>query len=234
MDRLAWRALTSRPLRSLLTILGVGIGVGVLAASLTLSAALDAAVDRTVNDVVGRADLRVSAFLEDGLSGEAVEAVRGTAGVVDAAASIERRTFLAGSPAGATAAAVTILGIDPPAYAGLHDLRLVAGSALARPDEPAALVSERLAAEDGYTLGSQITIQGTGAPEALRIVGLLAGSGPLGGAGRTVVVPIEIAQRAFGLDGATRVDLRLDPSVPMGTVVAGIAQRLTSEPYILA
>ncbi len=37
MDRLAWRALTSRPLRSFLTIVGVGLGVGVLAASLTLT-----------------------------------------------------------------------------------------------------------------------------------------------------------------------------------------------------
>lgn len=234
MDRLAWRALTSRPLRSFLTIVGVGLGVGVLAASLTLSAALDMAVDRTVNDVVGRADLRVSAFLESGLSAEAVDAVRGAPGVTASAAAIERRTFLGGAPRGATAAAVTVLGIDPPAYADLHDLRLVAGSALARPDEPAALISERLAADDGYTVGSQITIQGVGAPEPLRIVGLLAGSGPLGGAGRTVVVPIQIAQRAFGLDGATRVDLRTDPAVPMGTVVAGIAQRLTTEPYILA
>jgi putative ABC transport system permease protein len=234
MDRLAWRALTSRPLRSFLTIVGVGLGVGVLAASLTLSAALDMAVDRTVNDIVGRADLRVSAFLENGLSAEAIEAVRGTAGVTAAAAAIERRTFLGGSPRGTTAAAVTVLGIDPPEYAALHDLHLVAGSALARPDEPSALVSERLAADDGYTVGSQITIQGVGAPEPLRIVGLLAGSGPLGGAGRTVVVPIQIAQQAFGLPGATRIDLRLDPAVPMSSVVAGIAQRLTTEPYILA
>ncbi|MEZ0240820.1 MAG: FtsX-like permease family protein [Chloroflexota bacterium] len=234
MDRLAWRALSSRPLRSFLTILGVGLGVGVLAASLTLSAALDTAVDRTVNDVVGRSDLRVSAFLENGLSAAAIEAVQGTAGVTESAAAIERRTFLGASPRGGTAAAVTVLGVDPPAYAKLHDLRIVAGSALARADEPAALVSERLAADDGYAVGSQITIQGVGAPEPLRIVGLLAGSGPLGGTGRTVVVPIQIAQRAFGLEGATRVDLRLDPGVPMGTVVAGIAQRLTTEPYILA
>jgi len=233
MDRLAWRALTSRPLRSFLTIVGVGLGVGVLAASLTLGAALETAVDRTVNDVVGRSDLRVSAFLETGLSAGAVQAVRDSAGVAEAAAAIERRTFLGGSPHGATAA-VTVLGIDPPAYTALHDLRLVAGSALVRPDEPAALVSERLAAEDGYSVGSQITIQGIGAPEPLRIVGLLAGSGPLGGAGRSVVVPIQIAQRAFGLDGATRVDLRIDPAVPMGAVVAGIARRLTTEPYILA
>ncbi|HKB27702.1 MAG TPA: hypothetical protein VKC59_01650, partial [Candidatus Limnocylindrales bacterium] len=60
LDRLAWRAVLARPLRSILTIVGIALGVGVLSASLTLSAALDAAVDRTVHDLVGRADLRVS------------------------------------------------------------------------------------------------------------------------------------------------------------------------------
>ena len=53
LDRLAWRTLASRPLRSLLTIAGIALGVAVLCASLTLGAALDAAVDRTVRDMVG-------------------------------------------------------------------------------------------------------------------------------------------------------------------------------------
>jgi hypothetical protein len=59
IDRLAWRAVLARPLRSLLTIVGIALGVGVLSASLTLSAALDAAVERSVNNLVGRADLLV-------------------------------------------------------------------------------------------------------------------------------------------------------------------------------
>ena len=67
IDRLAWRTVAARPLRSVLTILGIALGVGVLGASLTLGAALDQAVDRTVRDMVGRADLRVSGFLESGL-----------------------------------------------------------------------------------------------------------------------------------------------------------------------
>ena len=68
LDRLAWRAVAARPLRSLLTIVGIALGIAVLSASLTLGAALDQAVDRTVRDLVGRADLRVSGFLETGLS----------------------------------------------------------------------------------------------------------------------------------------------------------------------
>jgi hypothetical protein len=57
LDRLAWRTIAARPLRSFLTILGIALGVAVLSASLTLGAALDQAVARTVRDMVGRADL---------------------------------------------------------------------------------------------------------------------------------------------------------------------------------
>ena len=78
MDRLAFRAVASRPLRSFLTVLGIALGIAVLSASLTLGAALDAAVDRTVRDLVGRADLRVSGFLESGLSPESVDPITPT------------------------------------------------------------------------------------------------------------------------------------------------------------
>ena len=94
INRLAWRALAARPVRTFLTMLGVALGVGVLSASLTLGAGLNAAIDRTVRDVVGSADLRVSAFLEHGLSDATVDAIRGTAGVDIVAPTVERGTFL--------------------------------------------------------------------------------------------------------------------------------------------
>ena len=42
---------------------------------------------------------------------------------------------------------------------GLHDLVLVAGSPLANPDEHSALITEQLAAQDGLTVGSPISMQ---------------------------------------------------------------------------
>src|SRR5207244_6158776 len=93
LARPPWRTPASRPLRSLLTIAGIALGVAVLCASLTLGAALDAAVDRTVRDMVGRADLRVSGFVEGGLSEAAVSTIVGTAGVLDAAPVVEHKTF---------------------------------------------------------------------------------------------------------------------------------------------
>src|SRR5512143_1473145 len=104
LNRFAWRMLAARPLRTLLTIVGVGLGVGVLAASLTLGAALDTAVDRTVRDLVGRADLRVSAFLEGGLSDAAVATLEQADGLARGTGVPEHRTFLGRSATGDPAA----------------------------------------------------------------------------------------------------------------------------------
>ncbi len=229
---LAWRTVAARPLRSLLTILGIGLGVAVLTASLTLGAALDAAVDRTVRDMVGRADLRVSGFLETGLSDASVATITSTPGVEDAAAVVEHRTFPAGSPTGETADAVTVLGIDPGSYLRLHDLPLVSGSPLESASEQVALVTEALAASDGYTVGSKLSLLGAGGLTELRVVGILPGVGPVAGTGRTVVAPIGVAKAAFGLQGATRVDLRL----AAGTLesVGATFEATMTEPYVLA
>ncbi|HXI46093.1 MAG TPA: FtsX-like permease family protein, partial [Candidatus Acidoferrales bacterium] len=233
LNRLAWRMLSARPLRTLLTLIGIGLGVGVLAASLTLGAALDTSVGRTVHDLVGRADLRVSAFLERGLSDEAVSTVATTDGVGVSTAVLEKRTFLGATGAANPAPAVTVLGVDPATYATVHDLPLVAGSGLASADEPVALISQQLAAQDGYSVGSQITLLGAGGQQALRVVGIVSTSGTVAGAGRTVIVPIGVAHQAFALVGATRVDLQVTPGTDPATVAAAIAARM-GEPYVLS
>ncbi len=232
---LAWRALAARPLRSVLTILGVALGVAVLGASLTLGAGLDAAVNRTVRDVVGVADLRVSAFLERGLAPATVDAIAATEGVSVAAASIERRVFPSPAAGHAPADPVTVLGVDPGSYATLHPLELVAGDILARRDETSVIVTESLATSDGYALGSEVTLQGRDEPVHLRVVGILAGPGPVAGtAGRTMLVPIDTLQAIYGPLGVTRVDVALADGASATDVAARFAARITDDPYVLA
>jgi putative ABC transport system permease protein len=232
LDRLAWRTVAARPLRSVLTILGIALGVGVLSASLTLGAALDASVEKTVAEMVGKADLRVSGFLESGLSARSLETIASTDGVLDTAPVIELRTFPSGKPGGGTADAVTVLGIEPLSYRRVHELPLVAGAGLERPDEPAALVTEQLAAEDGYIVGSELTLLGVGGIAELRVVGIVPGFGPIAGSGRTVIIPIDTARRTFGLEGATRVDLKLEPNA-LDIAKSQLESGMT-EPYVLA
>jgi len=236
LTRLAWRSLAARRLRTSLTIVGVALGVGVLFASLATSAGIESSIDRTVDDLVGRADLRVTAFQERGLSAETIATIAGTPGVDVAAPVLERRTYLRqelGDPTLPTP--VTVLGIDPATDAQVHDLDLIEGAALARPGEPSALITERLARDDGYGPGSELTLQAGGDPERFRVIGIVAGDGPpVGAFGRTVIVPIDGARRVFALDGATRVDVRVAEGASVADVEAALVERLVAEPYVLS
>ncbi|MBI3747110.1 MAG: ABC transporter permease [Chloroflexi bacterium] len=235
LDRLAWRTLAARPLRTILTIAGIALGVAVLSASLTMGAGLDAAIARTVRDVVGNADLRVSAFREDGLSSGTADVIAATTGVAVVAPTVERRTYLAPVLGEPLRGAVTIVGIDPLPYAQLHPVELVAGYPLARPDETSAVITESLAKSDGFTIGSQLIVQGVGSPAYLRVIGILAGPGPAAGSGgRTVLIPIATAQAVFGMRGLSRVDIGLTPGASAASVSAALGDRLTAEPYVLS
>ena len=234
---LAWRSLAARPVRSLLTAIGVGLGVGLLAASVATSSGIDAAVDRTVVDLVGNADLRVSAFQETGLSAESVALIRATGGVDAVAPVLERRLYLRPpvTTVGGLGTPVTVLGIDPIADAAVHIVRLSAGAPIDRPDASTALITERLAREDGYGIGGEVTLQTVGEAETFRIVGVIAGDGPvLGTGGRTVVIPLDAATRIFAAFGVDRVDLTIAEGSTVLEVVDGIESGLTGEPYVLS
>ena len=236
LTNLAFRSLRARPLRAVLSALGVALGVAVLFAGLATSAGVEASVRSTVNDLVGRSDLRVAAFGETGLSADTVALIAGTPGVDVAAPALERRTYLAGSLDDATLPPpVTVLGVDPVLDARLHDLVLVAGSPLSEPGEHSALITEHLAAQDGLTVGSPLSMQAAGDPVSYRVIGIVAGDGPLTGAfGRTVIVPLQTAQAVFDETGVTRVDIGLSPGSDRATVSSALESRLTSQPYVLS
>jgi putative ABC transport system permease protein len=238
LTSLAWRSLAARRGRTLLSVVGIALGVGVLFASLATEAGIDASIDRTVRDLVGRADLRVAAFQDRTLSADSVAAIAAAPGVVVAAPVLERRTYLAPSldNPDALPAPVTIIGIDPPLEARVRDLALVAGSALSATDVPAVIITERLAAEDGLTLGASVEVQGgESGPVDLQVVGIVAGDGPfVGSAGRTVIMPIDTARGIFGETGASRVDIVVGEGATPTEVAAALDVALTSEPYVLS
>lgn len=235
LNGLAWRGLRARPMRTGLTIAGVTLGVAVLFAGLATNAGIEAAVDRSVSTLVGRADLRVAAFGESGLSDATLATIVATPGVTVAAPAFERRTYLGAetfAPGFPLPPPVTIAGIEPAAEAALHDLTLSAGSALTGEAANDALVNATLAREDGLAVGDTIEMQTIDAPVHLRIVGILAGDGPwAGGGGRAVVVPLGTAQAIFDADGLTRVDIGT-PST--AAVTDALESTLLSEPYVLS
>ena len=243
----AWRSLVARPVRSLFSIAGVAIGVAVLVAALAVTAGLDASIDRTVASIVGRADLRVSAFTETGLSAGTVTALDAVPGVALTAPAIERRSFIGSAPGRPTTREpVTVLGIDPAREPRVRDLALARGVPLAALDEDAALITERLAAAEAIDVGGELVIYGAGAPLRLRVIGVLTGDGPaVGSSGRTVVLPINTAARLNDADGQasaraaspsgiSRVDVVVAAGVDVDAVTAAIGQALVMEPYVLS
>ncbi len=239
LNALARRSLFARPLRTVLTILGIGLGVGVLEAALLLEAGMGTAVQRAVDSSMGRAELRVAAVAETGLGVPTLDALRVTPGVVAVAPELERRTYPAPAlgAGGALPQAVTVLGVDAAADSTIHERALQSGSPLTAASTDAALVSTRLAADDGLTVGGSVTLNGSGdvPPATFRIIGILApGTETSDPAGRLVIVPLVRAQQLFGVTGVDRADLLLADGTTPAMVVAGLDRRLRAEPYTVA
>ncbi len=241
----AWRSLRARPLRTALSVVGIALGVAVLFAALATNAAIEAGVGRTVSDVMGRADLRVGAFEERGLSAASVSAIAGTPGVARAAPLFEQRTYLqrdslgnAASAAAVWAAPLAVIGIDPLLDAGsggIHDVRLASGTGLTPGSRTDALMPANLARDLGVGLGGSVVLLGTNGPVSFKVVGLLAGGGPdPTNTGRAIVVPLAATAALFGSRGASWVDVTLGTNATVYTVAAELDQRLTFEPYVLS
>ncbi len=237
-NALARRSLVARPLRTVLTGVGIALGVGVLVAALIINAALDTAVERSVRDLLGRADLRVAAFEEQGLSGATVSAVATTPGVAAVAPTLERRTYpLPATDAPALPAPVTVVGIERAADPAVHDRPLAAGEPLGTGDDHGTLVSADLAREASLGVGATITLLGDPAapPTAFTVVGVLAPTpGDPDPAGRSVVVPLAAAQELFATDRVTAVDVLLADGGDVTAVTAALEERLAGEPYTLS
>ena len=245
----AWRSLVARPARTALTAFGIAIGVAVLVAALAVDAGLEASIDKTVAGLVGRADLRVGAFTERGLSDRTLTAVDAAPGVALTAPAIERRSFLAAGPGhAASTEPVTVLGVDLPRESRVRDMTLIRGETTTLgPGD--ALITERLAASEGVDVGGQLTVLGSGAPVQVTVTGILPGDGPLpGSAGRTVVLGLTTAAElndagdngdtaddaSAGVAGLTRIDVVLAAGAHEASVTRTIEGALTIEPYVLS
>ena len=78
-------------------------------------------------------------------------------------------------------------------------------------------------------------MQGAGNRQAYRVIGILAGEGPLNGTfGRTVVVPLQTAQAVFADTAVTRVDIGVAAGTDIGAVSDALVSRLVTQPYVLS
>ena len=173
-------------MRTLLTLLGVGLGVAMFVSIRLASTSALASFGDTVDAVAGKANLEVSASSE-GVDERVFPAVRKVPGVRAASPVVE--SYLrarAGGPPLRTSAAplddwpetVLLLGLDPLSEGRFDRLRLPPessrGAALALMADPrAAAVPGGFAARHELRLGDTLTVLASGRPEPLVVRRLL-------------------------------------------------------------
>lgn len=235
LSSFAWRSLTARPGRTILTVLGVAFGVALITGTLLASDAASRAVSRAAADLYGGADLRIRAFDSDGLSEDSVTAIGALPGVAIAAPVSERRLTLSTQP-GPDEQVFTLLaiGVDPAAEVALERPVLAAGTMLDDAAPNGVLVSANWAAEHGLGIGDELLLTGsTVETEPLRIRGLLAntGVGALSG-GSVVMLPNATLDAAFEIvTPATSVDVAVHEG-RMDEVESGL-DRVLAEPFVV-
>ncbi|HLA15657.1 MAG TPA: FtsX-like permease family protein [Candidatus Limnocylindrales bacterium] len=240
LSSLALRTVLARPARSGLTIAGVALGVGVLLAVLITNVGIARGSERAVADLLGAADLRVSAFEERGLDAASVDAIAEVEGIERSTASIDQQTYVLSTIASGIAESVDpvrVRGVDPATFGLVHEVRLADGTTLATGDADVAVISRTLADELGLTVGGEVTLLGDAdlGPLSLEVRGVLAAGDPRPvGVDRTVLIPLATAQRLFGTDGVHAVDVVVAADASAEAVTAAIEQRLVTRPYIVA
>src|SRR5687768_5817879 len=95
---LAWRGLISRPLRTGLAVLGIALGVAAVTATMVVGSSSEQALRSATADLLGRADVRLRAFADEGFGPRTVQAIRTLPGVVAAAPVSERRLTVSTAP----------------------------------------------------------------------------------------------------------------------------------------
>src|SRR6188472_397216 len=128
LSAIAWRGLLARPLRTALSIIGVALGVAVVTATIVVGSASEQALESVSAGMLGRADVRLRAFADEGFGPRTVQAIRTQPGVIAAAPVSERRLTVSTAPGeDERVFTLLVLGIDPDVDATIRDVSLAAG-----------------------------------------------------------------------------------------------------------
>ncbi len=223
---LAWRNLSARPGRTLLTLLGIALGVAaVLATGITnrnVANTLDGLFERTL----GSAELQIIPLGNKTTVKEAnLEIVRRTPGVHLAVPIIRTNTVLPGSlHAGQPVfnsngqveigKSVEVEGIDPAIEPEMRVYTLVSGR-FPTLGQYEALVSQSFADQNDLTLGGDLVLFGPNGNESLEISGILADNGAaMVNSGNVVFAPIDVVRQIFSLEqGYSEINIQTQTGI---------------------
>ena len=226
---IVWRHLTAEPLRTALTVSGVGLGVAVYVAVAAANVEVLRSFEQAVLGVAGRTTLQVTAAvsMSQGFDETVIEPIRKAPGVLRATPVIEISGAWRASSR--SPVALLILGVDLLEESSFRDYRLSAGSdptgweMLLEPDS--VFLGRRVAARYGLGVGSILDIRAGAIVRRLVVRALVEGRGPSGSAlEELALMDIAAAQWTFDrLGHLDRIDLVSDPAMPVEEV-RGVVQ----------
>lgn len=225
--KLTIRAVQRRPLRTILSMLGIMIGVaGILALGITNTAAM-ASISELFAESSGRTDLMItSASGSDTLSPGVLRTTVNMGEIQYALPIVNIRTALA-DEAGGDGLSLSFFGFDS---GGLQlqgvvaelepfarDYEITAGRFLGPTlDAYEVVFVENFALDEDIDVGDRVRIMTPNGAETLKVVGLMAKEGPgQTNNGAFGVVPVEAAQKMFNrTDEYDQIDLIIDENQP--------------------
>lgn len=226
--RLAWRYLSGRGLRSLLTTLAITFGVMLLFGMNGVIPAMLDAFDRSMMSSAGKIDLTVTSAFRQPIDATVLDTVARTEGVRAASAVVERPAPLKPDDSIPQADRVTqvgVVGIDPATAGEIRDFPLAEGRELGVADGDVVVLSSDLAGRLKLKLGDELVLPSATGSTRFGVVGLL--TTPTAPGQETVYMPLRAAQRLFGLgDRITGVEASLAPDADRAAVEAAVSAAL--------
>ena len=227
------RAIFSRSLRTLLTIVAVSLGIAVVLGVQLARAGLERQAELAAGERAGASSLDVRVDAGQGLTAPQVQALSRVHGVEAAVPLYEKRVIAAPAGRGFTGVTVTLVSLRGGA-AALRPVHVIAGRLPAAGSTGAVAIDAGLAAAlEGapgkqLRIGDRIQLITASGPDVFRISGFTAGTsaGPAFTRSAVFVSEREMTS-AFALGLRTPlVALRVAPAVGVATVAAEVHHRL--------
>lgn len=221
------RHLRGAPLRSLLTVLGVGVGVATLVGVTAINRSVLDAFRSTVDTIAGKSDLTVTASLS-GFDESLVDLVRSVPGVTHVAPGTADFAPVKSAP-GET---LYVIGLDILGdryflnFEGAdRDMGTLADDLAFLNSTDRLLLSERFARDHHLTVGSTLELVTPHGVQPFIVHGLLKESGPVKAFGGAVAIMfLPSAQEAFGRGHSIdRVDVAVGDKARIDAVKDAIA-----------
>ncbi len=228
------RSLRTRPLRTLLSALGIVLGVaGLLAIQITSQTALKS-LSALFEGTAGKTDLVVTSAGtgDEGLPERSVRHILNSQNVLAAVPTLQLNASLAVSVPesalpltllGFDTGGFVVYGIDPLADLAVRDYTLVQGDFLGLDrDAWEILLVEPYAQENELRVGETVQLVAPDGPQPFEVVGLIAKTG----AGQTNngafgVIPLRVAQELYHRVGEVdQVEIVLKPGLESGQALA--------------